>query len=107
MSLESFTKQGYDSFLLTANFSRNMRTGDTLILGNTVITAKDKEGDDATAAILTMGDKAVSGMRLQVRIKAGTQALSPFVVRYLTGTTTLGDQWEKDIKVKIKELGGN
>ena len=106
MALEKTTKQGYDSFLLTANFSANMRTGDTMILGNTVMTATDKEGDDATSAILTVGDKAISGTRLQVRIKAGTEALSPFVVRFLTGITTLGDQWEKDVQVRIKEVDG-
>jgi hypothetical protein len=104
MPLESLTKQGYDSFILTANFVNNMRATDTLILGNTVVTAIDKDSADATATVLEQSDKAVSGTRLQIRVKAGTQALSPFKVTFKTGLTTLGDQWEKDVRVRIKEL---
>lgn len=104
MAIEFLTKQGYDAFVLTANFSRNMSDSDAVILSNSIVSAIDKNKADVSESILTQGDKAASGHRLQIRVKAGTQALSPFIVTFQTGATTLGNQFEKDIKVKIKEI---
>lgn len=103
MSIESLTKQGFDSFVLTANFEDNMRIDDTIDLGSCTISATDKDGEDASSAILDQGDKAESGTQLQIRVKAGTQDLSPYSVRFQC-VTTFGDQWEKDVRVKIKEV---
>ncbi len=101
--MQSLTKQGFDSFILTANFSNNTRAGDTIVLATSDVSAKDKEGADATSAVLDQSGKAVSGTKLQIRVQAGTQALSPFVVTF-KAKTALGDQWEKDVKVRIKEI---
>ena len=100
MALAIFTKQSYEDFPISADFSKDMATGETLI--SQTITAIDNAGDDATASILSTptNDGATQAL---IRVFAGTEALSPYKVTFRV-VTSIGNKWELDIKMKVKEL---
>lgn len=111
-------KQGSESYLLGADFSQVLESGEYILIGTSTVTATDKDGNDATSDVLDNDDMAVAtadaddldsgvtpitnGM-LVTRIKNGTEALSKYMITYLAKTSN-GNTYEKDVKMRIKEI---
>jgi len=102
MALENFTKQSYESMIISANFENNMETDETLVLASCEVTAADVDGADASSTVLGSGSKAVSGSALQIRVQAGSEASSPYKITF-KALTSLNNKWEKDVQMTITE----
>jgi len=102
MALDNFTKQSYESFIISANFENNMTTGETLTLASCSVSATDKDGVDASSTVLDSTSKAVSGTKLQIRVKDGAEAGSPYKITF-KAVTSLSNKWEKDVQMTITE----
>ena len=100
MALVSITKQPYESFPVSVSFEDDMATDETIV--SQTVLAEDATGTDATADIVdnVTNDGAFSAL---ARISAGTVLLTPYKVTFRV-ITSLGNKWEYDIKLKIKEL---
>jgi len=102
MALDSFTKQSYESFIVSANFENNMITDETLTEAECTVTAQDKDGSDASSTVLDSTSMAVSGTSLQIRVKAGEESKSPYKITF-KAVTSLNNKWEKDVNMVISE----
>lgn len=101
MALASFEKQVWESWIVSADFSDDLVTGETIVLATSTVTATDKTGTlDAT--VLDQSGKAVSGSLLQIRVQAGTEALSMYKITF-KAITSMSNQYELDINMKVKD----
>jgi hypothetical protein len=103
VALESFTKQAYEAFVIAADF------GDVLVgteaLSSSTVVATDKDDTDVSGAVTTSATKAIDGTEVQIQVKAGSAAASPYKITFKAVTdVTPANQWEKDITMKVKEL---
>ena len=103
MTLGYFTKQNSETFFISADYSDVLETGETIIVGSSTVVAEDVAGVVATADVLTGGSIAVSGDTLKIKVKEGTEALSPYKITF-KAVTSLGNTWEKDVSMEIVEL---
>lgn len=99
--MEQFEKQSYEEFTITADFSKNMETGETI--ADQSVLAFDKDGADASSIVTDQGTVAASGQTVKVLIQAGEQALAPYKITFRC-TTSSGHKWELDVKMKVREL---
>ncbi len=111
-------KQGSESYLLGADFSQVLESGEYVLIGTSTVTAVDKNGADVTSTVLDNNDMAVqtadaddldsgvtpvtNGM-LVTRIQNGSESLSKYMITYLAKTSN-GNTYEKDVKMRIKEV---
>lgn len=102
MALDNFTKQSYESFIISANFENNMATGETLVLASCSVSAVDTNGNDVSTTVLDQTSIAVSGTKLQVRVRAGVEGSSPYKITFKV-VTSIPNQWEKDVQMTITE----
>ncbi len=105
MALDNITKQSYETFIIAVDFGNNMTTDEELVLASCDVSAMKSGGvaGDSTSTVLTVAQKAVDGTLLQIRVKAGVEADSPYKITF-KGVTDLANQWEKDINLTIEEL---
>jgi len=103
MAKGNFAKQPGESFTIAADIEDVIITGETADLASSTVTATDSAGDDASADILVGASKSVSGTQLKIKVKAGTEALSPYTIRFVIGTSE-GNIWEKDVEMRIQEI---
>lgn len=108
-----FKKQGYEEWLIDADFSENMdiEGGEDLDLSNCTVVAVDVDDTDVSATILDAATMAIgTGIaqgRLFILARAGTVAASPYKITFKSGDTigvTVPERWEKDVKMTIKEI---
>ena len=101
MGLKKTIKQGYERYFIHGDFSDVMETGETI--DTSTVTALDSGGEDATADVIDDASKYVDGFLLYIRVKDGTEAGGPykFTIRI---ETSLGNRWEVDGQINIKEL---
>jgi hypothetical protein len=105
--VKKVSKQPYESFIGYGEFSNVMETGETISLGDSAVTATDKDDVDVTADILS-GSAAVydddddNPWRLGMRIVDGTVALSPYKVTFKI-VTSLSNKWEVDMYIEVVE----
>ena len=110
-SVESFTKQNYESFFVAADLVDVLETGETISLSTATITALKSDGiTNATDIILQPLTKALDGSPdggtdniVKIRVQAGVEADSPYKITFKI-PTDLNNQWEVDVKMKVKEL---
>jgi len=108
-----FKKQGYEEWLIDADFSKNMDIdgGEDLVLVNCTVVAVDKDDTDVSVTItdqstLAIGTGTDKG-RLFILARGGTVAASPYKITFKSGDTTgvtVSEKWEKDVKMTIKEI---
>ena len=103
MQKGNFVKQPSESFTIAADIVDVVITGEIVDLGTSTVTATDKNEEDASADVLVGASKSVSGTQLKIKIKAGTEALSPYAIRFVIGTSE-GNIWEKDVEMRIREI---
>jgi hypothetical protein len=102
MALDSFEKQSVEEFTISAGFTSVALTGEIAVLSGSSVTAVDKNGASASSDVLYGANISVSGTTLRVKVKAGTEALSPYKITFVIKTSE-GNIYEKDILMYIKE----
>jgi len=104
MALKQVEKQPYEKFWTHAKFGAVMAEDETI--SSFTGTAVDSVNDDATATLIEPGSVQVGTgddiHKVFLRIQGGVMTLSPykFTVRIIT---SIGNKWEVDGKVKVKE----
>lgn len=101
--MDQFTKQLSEVFFIEADFVQVLRTAEALVLGSCTAVAYTRDGADSTTDVLEAASKAVSESKLQIRVKAGAAADSPYKIT-LKAVTDQGNTWEKDIGMTVKEI---
>lgn len=110
MALDSFEKQPYEEFRISADFGHNFQAGETLTLGSCTVGATDGDGQDVTAtvtdqttiAVINGVESAVDSAALQILVRAGTTGATYKIT--FKGVTSLDHHWELDVNMKVKEL---
>lgn len=102
MAIEKFTKQAYEQFKISLDFSVNFETG--TIISSQVVTATDKNNDDVSNVVIDQSSVTNDGTAIvEVVVRAGSEDLSPYKI-----TTRIIDsvnyQWELDVKMEVKEI---
>lgn len=104
MAISQVVKQSRETFSIYGGITNVAETGETIAIGTSSVICQDVNGD--AAAALLSGSPSVSddGLKLYQRIAAsqGTEALSPYAVIFLMGTTD-GNIYEKDVFLYIKD----
>lgn len=116
MALPKSTKQPYEKFFIGVDFTLALEETEDIDLGSSAVTAVDKDGDDATSIIIESGSKQIDTAEpedvpytpqddamLSARVQGGIEDDSPYKLTYRI-VTTAGNQYEKDVKLKVKEL---
>ena len=112
--LDQFSKQSWESNMVGVDHSKNLASGESIVLGSSTVTAIDGDGDDATSTVLDNDDMVVgtasqsdisvtpvaNGL-LSTRVKAGSSG----VIYTLTfkAVTSAGNKIETDIKMKVED----
>lgn len=95
-------KQPYEEFFVSVDFDEELSSGETLVATSAVI-AFDNAGTQLDPGVIVSVDSVVvQGTLLSARIKAGTEALSPYKLSYRC-VTSIGNKYEEDVKLKVKE----
>jgi hypothetical protein len=110
MALDSFEKQPYEEFRISADFGLNFQAGETLTQANCSVEAKDPEDQDwtvtvtdqATVAVIDGVESGISQSALQVLVRGGEHGKTYKIT--FKGETSLDHHWELDVNMKVKEL---
>ncbi len=103
MALDNFSKQPYETFPIEADFVNVLVDGETITLGTSDVSAKKADDTDATSDVLTVAEKAVDESSLQIRVKDGVEADSPYKITF-RAVTSNNNKYEKDVEMTIEEL---
>jgi len=105
MAIDSFEKQPWEKYWVSASFANDLGDAESIAIGVSTVTATDVNGDDATADVITSGTASVDGQLLRVHVEAGTELLSPYKITFRAATDSNPvNGWEKDVRMKVKEL---
>ena len=113
---EKFYKQPSESYLVGADFSNVIESGEAIVAGSSTVTATDSNGEDASDDVIDNLDKnvttadpddidatPVTNAMLQTRVMGGVEDNSPYKLTYKV-VTDLGNEFELDISMQIKEV---
>ncbi len=103
MALDDFSKQPYETFPIEADFVNVLADEETITLATSDVSAKKSDDTDATSDVLTVAEKAVDGSALQIRVKAGVAADSPYKITF-RAVTSDNNKYEKDVEMTVEEL---
>lgn len=101
--MDTLTKQIWEEFIIAGDFIDQAGTGEQAVLIGSEVLAEDKDGANVETTLLDQTTKAVDGTQLQIKLRAGTEGASPYKVTWRI-LTSLGNRWEIDAKIKIKEV---
>ena len=110
--MKKFKKQIYEEFFVHGSILNVQNDDETIVEGTSDIVAVDNVGTSATADVLdvagtkTVGDDpngSYTNNVLSVRVKAGTEALSPYKITFKI-VTSAGNKYEIDMQMTIKEI---
>ena len=99
--METIRKQSYETFTIAGDFVDQAESGELAVLAGSVVLAVDKEGVDVGDTLLDQTTKEVDGTQLRIRLRAGSEAVSPYKVTFKT-VTTLDNKWEIDVSCRLK-----
>lgn len=109
-SVESFEKQGYESFFIAADLVDVLESGESIDIDATTIVAIKADGSAATDIILQPSTKALddspdggTNNMAKIRVQAGVESDSQYKITFKM-PTNLNNQWEIDLKMKLKEI---
>jgi uncharacterized protein (UPF0333 family) len=100
MQLEKFTKQPYEQFYISADFSKNLSSSESV--NAQTCTATDKDAADASSIVIESGTISTTNNIVQIQIKGGTVAKSPYKLLFRVETDA-GNKWELDVTMYVKE----
>ena len=105
-TIEKFSKQAYEEFTISADFSPNMEDGEVVVFQT--VSAINAAGDDVSAEILDQATVDNDGaQQVQVLVRAGeeTAGISPYKITFYCETDNVPEhKWELDVKMIVKEL---
>ncbi len=109
-SIPTVEKQPYEEFFMGADFVDVLDTDEVLVLASSSVTAIDtSDSSDVTDTLLQTATKVLDASEdggtdnvLKIRVQAGATS-NKYKVTFKT-VTDLGNKWEKDIYLKVKEL---
>ena len=98
-----FSKQPSEEFLIEGDFSKDIGSGETIVLGTSTVVAEDKTGT-ADSSVLDQSAKAISSSLkgLVIRVKAGAEDKSPYKITFVI-ITSLNNKWELDVVMGVSE----
>jgi len=104
MAANQFTKQAYEEFVIEADFSENLITGE--IIDSQSANAEDKDGTDVTSTILDTNTLANDGAsKVSILVRAGSASASPYKITLKCITDhAIPHKWEMDITMRVKEI---
>lgn len=103
--MDSFTKQPWEEFVIAGSIEDAMDTGETIDLANSDISAIDlSDSSDSTSTVVEIATKAKDDTLgyLKVRIKGGAHGEQHKITFRID--TEQGNQYEVDVKMKVKEI---
>ena len=103
MALENFQKQPCERYFVGVDFVKALGSGEEIVLASSTIKAVDVNGADATSVVFESNSAAVSGTQLLIRVLDGDPSRSAYKLTFCARTNQ-GNAFEKDIKMKVKEL---
>lgn len=102
-SLPETKKQPYEEFYIEGEFDKVLTAGETIV-GSPVVTAIDKNGNDATSEMINSTSIAITAdtRGVNVQIKGGSIGNSPYriIFRVITDTP---NKFELDGLIKVVE----
>jgi hypothetical protein len=99
--MEMINKQPAEKFYAGVDFDEVLEDGETIITGSSTVTAHDGT-NDVTAVLIESGSLSVSGGTLSARLQDGTAGVKYKVT--FRAATSLGNLFEKDIRVSVQEI---
>jgi len=104
-----FVKQSSEIFPIWGSLYKVLSTGETITLATSTVTARDKGNRDVTGTVLSAGSKTLASdprggtnNALQIDVKAGSEALSPYTITFKIITSALR-LYEIDAKMVVKD----
>lgn len=107
---KAIKKQAWEAFYIAGSILKVQTDTETIVLLNSSVVAEDKDGNDVTSTF-TDGTTKVLGSdpkgsyadnQLEIRIRNGEEAASPYKVTFRMETTE-GNKWEVDRTVEVEE----
>lgn len=111
MAIPTETKQPWESWFVWGSILNVQEATETIVTLNSQILAMDKDGKDAQGVIVDMStvvegddpDGSYSNNMLGVRLQGGDPLKSPYHITFKM-KTSLDNQYEAEMKIKVKEL---
>ncbi|MCK4828826.1 hypothetical protein KA005_74565 [bacterium] len=98
--MDKFTKQPYEKFPISVDFSKNFADGETI--ATQTATAVDKDGVDASTDVLDATSNDGSGI-VFVPVKDGDITKSKYKIT-VRCVTSANNQWELDVQMAVEEI---
>ena len=102
--MERFEKQISEEWTITGEFSENM--SDSESIASCTVTARDKDGVDASAAVLYPATKAIVNQGVDIMVFGGEVAKEPYIITFKCVTdypVAQPHKWEIDVKMRVKD----
>ncbi len=105
MALDSFEKQSFEEFVISASFENDLDDGEEIDLVASSVSAVNSAGEDASSDVLNVSTLSLDGTdKLKVQVKGGDEENTPYKITFKAITNaTVPNKWELDILMKIKE----
>ena len=111
MSVETFEKQTWEIWTVWGSILNVQEATETVVLNTSSVSAMDKDGNNVSSTFLDQGSKALgddpdgsySDNLLGMKCRGGDLDKSPYHITFYM-VTTLGNQYEVDVKSKIKRI---
>ena len=103
-------KQAWEAFYIAGSILKVQTDTEVIVLANSSVLAEDKDGNDVSTTFLEQATKVLgtdpkgsfADNQLEIRIRDGEEALSPYKVTFRMETDE-GNKWEVDRKVEVEE----
>ena len=103
MALVSKKKQKWERPVIAGDFTEVLGDGESLLESESTIKAVDSDGNDVSTTFLDQATYTVDGAFLKIRTLDGENNKIYFI--HFRAETSLGNRWETDMKITIKEVG--
>lgn len=99
--MDEFTKQPYEEFVISADFTANFEAG--TIISSEVVTAYDKGGRDVSDEVIDQASVSNVDGVVKMMVRSGQVELSPYKITVRT-IDSVNNRWELDISMVIQEV---
>ena len=105
MSLDKFTKQNHEKFVISGSFINDLDDGELIVLADSTVTAVDVDEEDVTSTVLNAATKSLDMPKIKIQVQDGLEANSPYKITFRATTDAVpANVFELDVIMKIKEL---
>ena len=100
--MEKFFKQPTETFPIAADFSAVLADGENIDGTASSVSAKDEDGFDVTNDVIEAGSLTISGARMIVTVKGGTDG-KVYQITF-SCKTDAGNLYELDVQMIVQEI---